>query len=353
MPAPIAPRPLGSPTPRGMDFVRVAIAKAISEKPEGQALFAAKRWGEDSAPHRFIKAPTSAASTSDGLLGVNGAATEFMSAVFEASAVGKLLLRRRPPKTRYLVPTGTPQGSWIGEGAAIPALPFTFSANALGLKKIGGIIPVTNELMRSADPVAETGIRNDLVAALALALDAAFFDPANAGDDTKPASITHGLAPVIIGTGDADDVRDALADVIEAFEGDLARAVWVARPELYAQFHGLGYRNIGLRGGELVGAPAVATRGLPIVSGLYQLILVDPQTIAFASDPSATEITTSQYATLQMSTTPTNDSVTPTETTLVSMYQAGATAIRALLYADWAIEQPGVSMMYAFPRVAS
>jgi hypothetical protein len=353
MPGPTAARPLAPPTPRGMDFVRAAIAKSISDEPEGQASFAAARWGKDSVAHGLVKGPASAASTDDGLLGFNGAALEFVHAVLAESAVGKLRLRRRPPKTRYLTITGVAQGSWVGEGQSIPTLACTFQNAILGLKKVGSITPFTNELMRSADPAAELGIRDDLVAALAVELDRAFFDPANAGDDATPASITHDLAPFIIGGGDAEDVRDAIADVIEGFQGDLSRAVWVARPELFAMFHALGYRNIGLRGGELVGAPALATRGLPIVPGLYQLILVDPATIAFANDPSATAITTSRYATLQMSTTPTNASVTPTETTLVSMYQAGATAIRAIMYADWSVEQPGVSIMYAFPRVAS
>src|SRR3954452_14980972 len=107
MPAPVAARPvrLAPPIPKGMDFARVAIAKAVhsnQDESESAANYAATRWGADSQAAISIKSAVSAGARSDGLLSVPTAATEFMSAVFEASAIGQLALRRRPPKTRYL-----------------------------------------------------------------------------------------------------------------------------------------------------------------------------------------------------------------------------------------------------------
>jgi hypothetical protein len=335
-----------------MAFARACIAKAIAkDDPDGAAAFASARWGEDSAPVRLIKGAVGAATAGSGTLSGDGGAADYMAAVFEKSAVGRMMLRRRPPGTRYLVPTGTTAASFVGEGKSIPVLPFTFDAATMQLKKVAALIVVTRELLESADPVAEQGIRADLVNSLAEAIDAAFFDPDNAGSDDVPASVTNGLDIFATGTYDLDDSRDALAAMIENFAGDLTRAVFVGRPELFAYLNSLGFDDVGVRGGTLVGAPAIATRGVPKATGYYSLVLVDPDGIAFAADPAATQVMASQNAALQMDSAPTNDAVTPTPTNLVSCWQSNATAIKALAFADWSVERSGaVSIAAILPR---
>jgi hypothetical protein len=193
-----------------------------------------------------------------------------------------------------------------------------------------------------------------MVDGLAQAIDSAFFDPDNAGTAGQtPAAVTNGVTPVAIGTGDLDDTRDAISTMIAEFQGDLSRSVFVGRPELFAMLHQQGYRTVGIRGGELLGAPAIATKALPNDAAFYRLLLIDPSGIAYVEDPAATQVTTSKDAAIQMDTAPTNDAVTPTPTNLVSLFQSNATAMKALAYANWSVEQSGaVSMMLAFPIAA-
>jgi hypothetical protein len=279
-----------------------------------------------------------------------------MAAVRERSAVGQIIgLRRRPINTRYLVNTGTMTGAWVGAGKSIPVLPLTFDQATLGLLKVASIAVFTDETLRSSDPGVEAGIRQDMVDGLAQAIDAAFFDPDNAGTAGEtPAAVSNGVTPVAVGTGTLDDTRDAISTMVAEFQGDLSRAVFVGRPELFAMLHSQGYDTVGIRGGELLGAPAIATKGLSNDSGgFYRLLLIDPSGIAYIDDPAATQVTTSKNAALQMDTAPTNDGVTPTPTNLVSCFQANATAVKALAYANWAVEQSGAdSMMLAFPVAA-
>jgi HK97 family phage major capsid protein len=343
--------------PKGLDFVQAAIAKAAVGKGADPANYARARWGDDCRAAQFLKAAVGA-TESDDVLGSSGlaAAVEFMAAVRERSAVGQIMgLRRRPVDTRYLINTGTMAASWVGEGKSIPVLPLTFEQATLGLLKVASVGVFTDETLRSADPAVEAGVRQDMVDGLAQAIDTAFFDPDNAGSaGVSPASVTNGVTPVAVGTGTLDDTRDAISTMIAEFQGDLSRSAFVGRPELFAQLHQQGYRTVGIRGGELLGAPAIATKELPNDgSGFYRLLLIDPSGIAYVEDPAATQVTTSKDAAIQMDTAPTNDAVTPTPTNLVSLFQSNATAVKALAYANWSVEQTGaVSMMLAFPVAA-
>jgi hypothetical protein len=339
--------------PKGMAFARAAIAQAVSKGPAQAANYAQTRWGQDCLPSRIAKSAVSAVDAGDVGADVTAAAVEFMSAVRERSAIGQIAnLRRRPARTRYLVNTGPMRGSWVAEGSAIPILPMSFEQNTLDLLKVASIVVLTDESLNEAD--AEAGIRRDLIDGMAAAIDTAFLDPDNAGTAGEtPASITNGLTPISIGTGDQDDVRRALSIMIDEFEGDLTQAVFIGRPELFAMLNGYGYEDVGIRGGTLVGAPAIASRGLPNADGLYRLVLLDPGGIAYADDPTATQITASQNAAVEMRDDPTGSSTTPTPANLVSLFQTDCTAIKALAYANWSVEQAGaVAMMMAFPVAA-
>lgn len=357
-----APRPvsLADPLPKGMAVVRSMIAMGLHPKaPESAANYAAARWGDDSAPVRVMKAAVAAGNTSDNPELASSASAplvEFMNAVRAQTALDKLIksgLRRRPAHTRYLINTGTAKGGWVSEGQSIPVLPFSFEQATLALLKVAAITVLTKETLEAVDSATEAGIRADIISGLAEAIDTALLDPTNAGSAGEtPAAITNGVTPVDIGTGSLDDVRQGLSRMIEDFEGDLSRAVFIGAPQLFAMLHSQGYDTVGLRGGELLGAPAIAAN-VPSAAGRYQLALVDPTGIAYADDPAATQFTASQNAALQMDSEPTNDATTPTPTNLVSCFQSNAVALKGLIYANWSVERTGaVSMMYAFPEAA-
>ena len=357
---PFRPVSLADPLPKGMGFVRAMIAMAVNPKSlQAARAYAATRWGEDSVPERILKTAVGAGSTDDIGSDVLAAQTEFMNAVRAQTAIGTLMangLRRRPAATRYLVNTGPMRGSWVAEGAAIPLLPVSVEQATIQLLKVAGIVVLTKESLQSSDPAAEVGIRADIISGLAEAVDTAFLDPTNAGSaGVTPAAVTNGLTPIGIGTGDLDDVRQGISRMIEEFEGDLSRAVFVGSPQLFAMLHAQGYEDVGIRGGVLVGAPAVATKGMPAsASGFYQLALIDPAGIAYADDPSRTEITASQQASLEMADNPAGSSVPPNGVSLVSMFQTNCVALRGMLHANWSVEREGaVSLMLAFPEALS
>lgn len=355
-PAPARVVRLSDQMPRGMAFARAAIARAKCGGSATQAVkYAETTWGQDCLPSRILKAAVSAISGGDLAGDVAAAGVEFMGAVRDGSVIGPLLkngLRRRPIQTRYLTSQGPMTGSWTSEGSAVPILPMSFTQASLGLLKVGSIIVLTDEELQAAD--GEEGIRRDLIGGLAAAVDLAFLDPGNSGvAGETPASVTAGLTPVAVGTGDEEDVRDALATMVDQFEGDLTRAVFVGRPELFSYLHGLGYDECGLRGGSLLGAPAVASRGLPNAGGMYQLALLDPSGIAYADDGTAAQITASTDAALEMRDDPVGSSTTPTAANLVSLFQVNCTAVKALAFANWSVEQSGAVVLGAFVPVGA
>jgi HK97 family phage major capsid protein len=341
-----------------MNFARaaIALAKAGGKSGPAQAL-ARNAYGDGSLPERIIKAAVGATTAADIGADVNGAMIEFMSAVREQTVLGKIqLLRRRPLRTRYLVnTTATPTGNWVGETAAIPVLRLAFEQATLDALKVATIVVLTDESIDAAasDPAAEAGIRQDLIDGLAVGIDTAFLDPANAGvAGEQPASVTHGLTPVAVAGGTEEDIRDGFATLIDQFEGDLTRSVFVARPELYAYLNGLGYDKVGIRGGELLGAPAIASNGIPNAGGFYQLALIDPRGISYVDDPTATQVTASKEAALEMRDDPVGNAATPTAANLVSLFQCNCTALKALAYANWSVEQTGAVALMATVPVA-
>lgn len=349
-PFPIQP---AVPVANGMSLVRASIARAVAAKSNPVA-YAEHRWNDDGKTARVVKGAVAAATSNDVNGDAGSAAVDYFSAVREQSGALQLPLRRRPVDNRYLINQGSMKGHWVAEGSAIPVLPLSLDQNFMRLLKVASIIVETDEALRAEDPRVEAALRQDMIAGLAQAIDEKFFDPANAGVAGEiPASISNGLTPTAIGSGSLDDVRESLTRLVEDFSGDLSRAHFVGSPELFAMFAANGFVDIGIRGGELLGAPAVATKGLSTSSGRYVLLLVDPGGIGYADAPERTQITVSQEAAVEMSDVPSGDSTTPTPSNLVALYQVNCVALRALAYANWEVEQDGaVAMALMFPEAS-
>jgi hypothetical protein len=87
---------------------------------------------------------------------------------------------------------------------------------------------------------------------------------------------------------------------------------------------GAAFPGMTMRGGALMGAPALVTDGL---AG-DELVLVDANQIAAGSG--SVEIDSSKHATLQFNSVP--DSPPSAATTLESLWQTNRTALKALRY---------------------
>jgi hypothetical protein len=331
--------------PKGSTFTRYIIGKAIGrDGGDTGANFAAARWGEGSTPARLLKAAvaggTSAGWGAELVSDYSAAAREFIDLVRAETIIGRLAgLRRVPLHTPFLAVTGGTTGAWVPEGKSMPISAMSFARDSLASLKVAAATVVTKELLERGDPEAEAAIRADLVSAVALASDTAFIDPANAGvADEQPAAITNGVTPVVSG----GDFGADLERLTRVFQGDLTKAFLVARPEFYVSISGVLFPNVGARGGEVAGIPAIASRGVPMGAGdTYQVALIDPAGVVYASDPAGTEIKTSQHGAIQMDDAPTNDGTTPTPTNLVSLWQANAVGIAALLRENWQLGRAG------------
>ena len=328
--------------PKGSAFVRGAIAIAVAKGDMLQASeYAAHRWGERSPAVSVTRAAVAGGSTAEGNWGsalateAAASAAEFMTIVRRLSIVGRLAgLRRVPPITPVIAQVGGAEGAWVKEGAPIPLSNMSFERLVMPTLKVAAMCVVSEELLRSSDPSAEATIQADLVRAVVEASDAAFIDPLNAGVAAQqPASVTYGVTPIA-----ASGVMRADIDrLVASFEGDLQSAYFVGAPKLLAQIAGEEFPNVGARGGEILGIPALASSGVPNnADAEYRLALVDPTGIVFTANDGAAEIKVSRQGAIQMRDDPVTGGAP-----MVSMFQVNAVAIAALLHENWQAVRPG------------
>lgn len=318
-------------TLKGIEFARAAQALALVGKAEAPE-WAASRWGRESKTYSVTKTAI-AANTTDNQAGLSGdyrqAASDFLELVRNESIIGQMArLRRVPAQVHYLKQTESAEANWVGEGKPAPISNGLFTRSSLALEKLIAMTITTKELLN--EPDTDRALRDDLVAACAEALDSAFIDPANAGTtDVKPASIANGITALTSVGPMAHDIER----MVSTFGGDLKRAVFIGSPALFTRLYGADYPNIGARGGEIAGIPAIASNGLPNTDADdYRLALIDPAAIAYAGLTTA-RLKTSEQGTIEMTDAPTQDA--PTGSSLVSLWQSGLVAIAAQIDANW------------------
>lgn len=329
---------------RGQTFARICIARALGGDHQADTIaFATQLFGRSDAATRILKASAGSTVPSESwgeeLATYQQAAAEFFELVQAGSIVGRLSgLRRVPLSVRTIAVTEGASAHWVAEGAVKPIVNATFSADSLLPLKLAAITVVTQELLRLADPMAETAIRNDLVRAVQEALDVAFIDPGNAGAvGEQPASVTSGVTPVVAtGTFSTD-----FAALIDDFSGDLSTAYLVGHPTLFAKLASADYPLIGARGGELAGIPAISSKEVPAGSSpdTHSLILVDPAGIAIGDGLPRIDVA------VEASILMIDPDQSPAEADMVSLWQQNLAAIRVEQPTNWRAMRPAVSML--------
>ncbi|MDH6273543.1 hypothetical protein M2311_003633 [Rhizobium leguminosarum] len=324
--------------PKGMTFTRMALAKALGDGDDFNAAgIAEARWGASSAPARILRA-VGAGTYADMGGEFRAAATEFFSVVEQLSVLARLTgIRRVPLRTRMLTATSGASAYWVGEGQPKPAGKMTFTSGSLPSLKVAALAVITVELATSSDPAAELVVRRDMIRSMAEAIDVALLDPLNAGSaGVSPASITHGVTPISAGADPAADLRL----LIENFAGDLESAIFITTPSVAVSLASADRPGIGLRGGELLGAPAVTSRSAPAGA----IILADVSALALGEG--ASEIRTSRAATIEMLDADlVQDATTGTGTALVSLWQANCLGILSEKEMNWEIQRAGAVSM--------
>ena len=321
-------------TPKGLDFVRIGIAKALCPLVGDAEKYASARWGPKSRAARLTKAAVPGLSTITGagaqLVSDEGAAGEFFDLVRAQSIIGRLPLRRVPFHVRTISMDEGPRVSWRDEGASYVNSPLKVTSQT-GLEPfdVGALLVVSNELLNDQSAEAEKIIRDALVKGLANALDAAFIDPANSGSaGVKPASITSGA-------GGPDSPVESLFDWGDTYQGDPSNSWIIMHPFQAARLNGAARPNIGARGGEWGGFPVLTSTAVP--EGIF--VFLDPDQIALAIGNA--DIRASEHASIEMSDGPSMTSGTSVaQSTLTSMFQTNSTAVIGSVIANWRVIRP-------------
>lgn len=287
-------------------------------------------------PHRdlMVKSAIEGIGRPD-LAGQRGA-TAYVELLRRRSILVRSGARRVPARTRLInVATGT-TASFVTEGQAIPFADVAFD-DPVGLEvgKIAIIIALARELVNSSDPAAFGVMEGDLGRTITLGEDTALFDGNAAVPNGRPASLLSGVAPVAFG-GSPEDFDDTLAvmfaSVRDGEPGSPVFATSVGGALYLASARGTGgerlYPDVRLDGGTLLGVPLLISPG-----AAGKLVFFDAAAVLYADE--GLDLDTANHASFQMDSAPTQSSVTPTATSVVSMFQTNTVAIRAQRYITW------------------
>lgn len=334
----------------GMRFTRYVRALGIARK-SGQDLIqvAEQLYGtRDPDLIGIIKANVIAHNTvtDAALIGNEGGFADFVDYLRPMTILGKFgtngipALRRVPFRVPLITQVGGAVGYWVGEGKPKPLTKITWTNRELAPLKAANIAVATMELLRDSSPSAEALLRDELATAIAAVLDTAFIDPANAGTSTvKPPSITDSITAVPSSGNDAAavraDVQAAMAGFIAA-NNPLTSGVWImsattalALSMMRTALDAAEFPGITINGGTFFGLPVIVSQYVT-----DYVVLVNASDIYFGDD-GGVSVDMSTEASLQMLDNPTNDSVTPTATAMVSMFQTNSVAFRAERTVNW------------------
>ena len=357
----------------GIEFARFAMCLAAAKGDVAKALNLAKTHypqqvrainvlksvadsGSDFAPYaeRFItsKADVSAGTTSDAtwaspLVEYNQFAGDFVEYLRPQTIIGKFgnsgipALRQIPFNVHIRGQTSGGTGYWVGEAKPKPVTAFDFNDTYHDFFKVAAIAVLTDELIRFSNPSAERLVRDALGGAVIERIDTTFIDPTVAAvANVSPASITNGVTAITSSGDDADAVRadvGALWAAAMAANLPMTSAVYITTPSIALHLslmtNALGQSEFGgmsMMGGTLLGVPVIVSNHVP--AGTFVLAFASE---IWLSDDGGVTVDASREASIQMLDNPTNDSDTPTPTTLVSMFQTNSVALRAERFINW------------------
>jgi len=321
---------------QGIDFARSLSAMFTARKHKtlpAPDIFAA-RW--PTSPYaRVIKSAVEAGGTPDGWgqgLVPTALSQQFVAFQHPSTILAKLGdVRRVPFYTWVTRSTQAMPFTWVGPGRAKPVTAGAFDAFVLPVAKAGGIIMVTDELLKLTSPQAEQFLRDEMRRGLTAWLDRALIDPAIAAvSGESPGSITS-TAPSVVSSGPS--ATDALVDIEQLLAtylsvgGSIDTAVFILSSANAAALNLSGlqsFRDLRRDGGTLAGLPA-------LMSGAAgtNLILVDTNALIVA-DEGVVEVDLGLETSLVMSDAPNSETGE-----VKSAYQCNMIAIRAERLINW------------------
>jgi HK97 family phage major capsid protein/HK97 family phage prohead protease len=329
--------------PPGIGFARLAIAKAMAMKLELPAYEVAKqRWPEEPHYETILKAAVLPGTTTDStwaapLINYQVLASEFLEFLRPLTVIGRIPgMRRVPFNIQIPSQTAGSLAQWVGEMISKPVSALAFTSITLRWAKVANIIVLTDELVRFSNPAAEAIVRDDLADGVAQFLDQQFLTPSvTEVTNVSPASITNGAPNSAASGTTADNVRTDFKTVIASFASaniPFSGIVMLMNTNLAASLgmmhNALGqpeFPTLSGDGGSIMGIPVVVSDNVPSAT----VIFVKASEILIADD-GGVDIAVSREASLQLDSNPSEP-----PTTMVSLFQQNAVALRAERYINW------------------
>ena len=317
---------------RKFDTVKSAMAIAVAGE-DGAQPWLHHRFGAAYSPDNVVKAigATAVSDLDSNITGLQDRA--LFAAIRERSLVFRMRGFRRTSFRTRSITSGGAVATWVQEGKPLPVHKPTIENVGLDRFKVAGLTVATKESLERS-PGFDELLFSDMAGAAAAKIDETFLTTTVTGvADVSPASITSGITPVDSTTQPELDMQR----LVEAFGGDLTTAYFAMSPENAVKLGATRTgRDVGARGGEMLGIPVLTSRGAPDDS----IALIDPSGLMVAWDEEA-EIAVGQGGAIEMEAEADLTQDPPTGAELVSLWQANLYAFRSIAYLNWTIARTG------------
>lgn len=345
--------------PPGIEFSRYAMCLMTANGNRAEALEIAKaRYPDNPRIHNVLQKAVSAGTTTSAtwagpLVQYQDFMGDFIEYLRPQTIIGKFgtgtipALRSVPFNIRVKRQTAGMTGYWVGQGVGKPVTAAAFDTVLMTWAKVAAISVITEELARFSSPSAEALVRDELAGALIAKLDTDFVDPAKAiAANVSPASITNGITPVsATGTNYAAFVVDVQALMAGFITANIspAQGVWImsatralAMSLMQNALSQPQFPGLSMQGGTLIGYPVIVSEYVTTGSSPNTdlMIFVNASDIYLADDGQVV-VDVSREASLEMTATPSQNAATPTESSVVSLWQTNSIGLRAERFINW------------------
>ncbi len=270
--------------------------------------------------------------------------TDFIELLRPATLIGRIPgLKRVPFNVSVPVETGGSTFNWVAESNPKPVSAMTFSSATLRWAKAAGIVVITKELAKFSSPSAEQIIKDSMVKQCSQFLDEQFItDTVAAVTNVSPASILNGKSAAAATGGSTPG--DALYDIDVAMKAFVANnqnpmdaVILMSASNAYSLASaqnslssGRIFPDLTINGGSIGGIPVVVSQSVGA-----RLVVVNASEILFADD-GGVEISVSDQASVEMSSTPIAGEASPiTGAVLQSFWQRNLIGIRVERFISW------------------
>lgn len=300
---------------KGLAFVRAlrALSNAKGSWETAKSITGSK----DPVVTRFLEKAAMAGMGSNGdlIAASDPVAQEFGQYLFSMSIPGKLLASAMQLPFNVSLSAMTASGAaWVEEGKAIRLSRITSDDAKLTPCKVGGMVVVSNELLRLSTTGSDLTIRNTLVSDAVRIVDQTFLSDADSVEGVSPAGILK----------DAESVSGNIAALISKHvaNGNNPQTSLLILP----------YTATWLTESEMM---TLDKMGISIIYGqnAKKTIMIDASKLAINVE--GTMIEPSKSGTVEMANTPTGDSLAPVGSEMVSLFQTDSSAFKAVTYCDW------------------